>query len=197
MSIILDTNTLIDGRIEKLLATGIISEIVFIPEFILQELKAMADYPSETKKALARRGLEVAQRILNGRPLTLKIDLKPEGISFDTALLNSAKLLNAKLFTSDKNLILLAEANSVQCINIFDIYEAMRVELAVGTFIDVFVSKKGKQPRQALASLQDGTTICIEDAAHLIDHNATVEITNLIKTKNGYMSFAKVVEHHE
>ncbi len=60
---ILDTSSIIDGRIADMAETGFLEGPLLIPEFVLRELQMVADSQDGSKRQRGRRGLDVLQRI--------------------------------------------------------------------------------------------------------------------------------------
>ena len=60
---ILDTSVIIDGRIADICDTGFMEGTFIIPQFILQELRHIADSSDPLKRGRGRRGLDVLNRI--------------------------------------------------------------------------------------------------------------------------------------
>lgn len=56
---ILDTSVIIDGRIMDLLQTGFIEGKIIIPDFVLEELRHIADSADGLKRNRGRRGLDI------------------------------------------------------------------------------------------------------------------------------------------
>src|SRR6266404_3094696 len=57
--VLLDTNIIIDGRIQEVCTTGFLDAVLIVPRFVLDELQYIADAGDEVKRARGRRGLEV------------------------------------------------------------------------------------------------------------------------------------------
>ena len=62
---VLDTSAIIDGRFFYVYKTGIIEGIVMIPQFVLDELRHIADSTDSVKRVRGRRGLDMLQDIQN------------------------------------------------------------------------------------------------------------------------------------
>ena len=60
---ILDTSVIIDGRVADILKTGFLEGQIVIPEFVLVELRHIADSSDPLKRNRGRRGLDVLNKI--------------------------------------------------------------------------------------------------------------------------------------
>ena len=60
---IFDTSVIIDGRIADIMKTGFIEGPIVIPEFVLVELRHIADSSDALKRNRGRRGLDILNKI--------------------------------------------------------------------------------------------------------------------------------------
>src|SRR5579871_3957632 len=61
--ILLDTSVLIDGRIADIVETGMIETQLVVPNFVVDELQAVADSADRLKRTRGRRGLDMLGRL--------------------------------------------------------------------------------------------------------------------------------------
>ena len=73
--VLLDTNIIIDGRIQEVCATGFLDAVLVVPRFVLNELQYIADSGDEVKRVRGRRGLEVL-KALQKNPRVQRSDRK-------------------------------------------------------------------------------------------------------------------------
>jgi uncharacterized protein YacL len=71
---ILDTSVIIDGRIMDLLQTGFIEGKIIIPDFVLEELRHIADSADSLKRQRGRRGLDILNEIQ--KQLTVPVEIQ-------------------------------------------------------------------------------------------------------------------------
>ncbi len=64
---ILDTSVIIDGRIADICRTGFIEGSLIIPEFVLKELRHIADSSDSLKRNRGRRGLDILNILQKGK----------------------------------------------------------------------------------------------------------------------------------
>src|SRR4029077_19937791 len=117
--LLLDTSTIIDGRIADLLDANFVEGLIVVPRFVLKELQTIADSHDAIKRARARRGLEMLNRIQHNNKNEVKIhdgDF-PDEPEVDAKLVHLARNLRAKLYTNDYNLGKIAELQGVNFVN--------------------------------------------------------------------------------
>jgi uncharacterized protein YacL len=192
---ILDTSVIIDGRIADIMKTGFIEGGIVIPEFVLVELRHVADSSDGLKRNRGRRGLDILNRIQKEYGIEIyntaaekALDDIPE---VDVKLLKLAQIMNAKVVTNDYNLNKVALIKGVEVLNINELANALKPVVLPGEDMQIFLVKEGKENNQAVAYLDDGTMIVVEDGRKLIGETIDVTVTSVLQTSAGRMIFAK------
>ncbi len=191
---LLDTSVIIDGRIFDICNTGIIEGVLIIPDFILDELRHIADSADDLKRNRGRRGLDVLKRIQTELNMPVKIvqaDADDSGDA-DAKLLNLAKKMNGIVVTNDFNLNKVAAVRNVPVLNINELSNAIKPVVLPGEEMKVTVVKEGKEPGQGIAYLDDGTMIVVEEGTKEMNKPVAVIVTSVIQTAAGRMIFAKL-----
>lgn len=190
---ILDTSVIIDGRIADIAKTGFIEGKFIVPNFVLEELRHIADSSDDLKRVKGRRGLD----ILNIMQEELKLDFEISNMDFDDIsevdmkLLKLAQTMNGKVLTNDFNLNKVAQFQGVKVLNINELANAVKTVVIPGEEMFVTIVKEGKEHNQGVAYLDDGTMIVVENAKKLIGQQFTVIVTTVLQTAAGRMIFAK------
>ncbi len=191
---ILDTSVIIDGRISDICKTGFIEGTLVIPEFVLKELRHIADSSDSLKRNRGRRGLDILNILQKDDTVHVVIESKDYGdnIEVDVKLLKLAKELNGKVLTNDFNLNKVAEFQGVEVLNINELANAVKPVVLPGEDMTVMVVKDGKESGQGLAYLDDGTMIVVEGGKKCIGDSVVVTVTSVLQTAAGRMIFAKL-----
>src|SRR5690625_783307 len=190
---ILDTSVIIDGRIADICQTSFLEGPIVIPQFVLGELQHIADSSDVLKRNRGRRGLDVLNRIQKELPVTVEIyEGDYEDIpEVDSKLIRLAKEMDGVLVTNDYNLNKVSDLQGVQVLNINDLANAVKPVVLPGEELDVQVIKDGKEDKQGIAYLDDGTMIVVEEDKDYIGKTIEVLITSVLQTSAGRMIFAK------
>jgi uncharacterized protein YacL len=193
-TIVLDTSAIIDGRVVDILKTSFIEARLVVARFVLKELQMIADSADPIKRQRGRRGLEILHMIQGDSHANLVVHEEdfPDVRDVDAKLVKLAKLLEAKVFTVDFNLNRIAELQGVKVLNINELSNALKAVVLPGETIDVKPIKEGKEHNQAVAYLEDGTMVVIEEARRLIGQTIRVTVTSVLQTQAGRMVFAKL-----
>ncbi len=194
---VLDTSTLIDGRMADIVDTGIIEGgALVIPTFVLKELQNIADSHDHLRRQKGgRRGLNVLKKLQEQTILPVDInntDFNDIG-TVDEKLVALAKKLKAGIITTDFNLLKVAEIQNIPVLNINTLAMAMRqTVLPPGEDFDISVVKEGKEQNQGgVGYLDDGTMVVVENGRKLIGKTVRVSVTSLLQTESGRIIFTK------
>lgn len=190
---ILDTSVIIDGRISDIVKTGFIEGSIIIPEFVLEELRHIADSSDSLKRNRGRRGLDILNRIQKDSIMDVQITDKDfdDVAEVDIKLLKLAQHIGGKVVTNDYNLNKVAEIHGVEVLNINELANSLKPIVLPGEDMIVTVIKEGKELNQGVAYLDDGTMIVIEEARKNIGESINVTVTSVLQTAAGRMIFAK------
>lgn len=193
--LILDTSAIIDGRILDIVKTNFLSGTILIPSFVLTELQQVADSADYIKRTRGRRGFEIIDEMKKAKGIRIEIwDKEGQGKGVDEKLLKLAKNLNGRIITTDFNLNRLATVSNILVLNINELSNAVRTIAVPGERLKVKVVHLGKDAKQGVGYLPDGTMIVVEDGADLVGKDVETEVARLIQVAAGRMIFVKPVK---
>ncbi len=192
---ILDTSVIIDGRIADIMKTGFLEGQIVIPEFVLTELRHIADSSDELKRNRGRRGLDILNRIQKQYGIEIYDTDSKKNLrdikEVDECLLELASMLHGKVVTNDYNLNKVAVIKNVPVLNINELANTLKPIVLPGETMELVPIREGKEERQALAYLDDGTMIVVEDGRQYIGMDIRVTVTSVLQTSAGRMIFAR------
>ena len=110
----------------------------------------------------------------------------------DAKLLRMAKDYGTMIVTNDFNLNKLAGIQGIRVLNINELANAIKPVVMSGEEMNVFLVKEGKEQNQALAYLDDGTMIVVENGRKFIGTSVTIVVTSVLQTVAGRMIFSRV-----
>ena len=193
---ILDTSVIIDGRIADIMKTGFIEGSIIIPDFVLVELRHIADSSDNLKRARGRRGLDVLNRVQNDFGVEIYQTASDKSIEeqneVDLKLIELTKKLKGKVVTNDFNLNKVAAIQGVGVLNINELANNLKPVVLPGEEMTLFLVKEGKEQGQAVAYLDDGTMIVVEDGRKNIGETVTATVTSVLQTAAGRMIFGRL-----
>jgi uncharacterized protein YacL len=190
--ILLDTSTIIDGRIADISQTGFIIGTIVVPRFVLNELQRIADSADTMRRNRGRRGLEILNRLQKDATVPIVIvDTDVEGIAdVDGKLVQMARDQHCPIITNDFNLNRVAELQGVKVLNINELANAIKPVLLPGEDIYIKIMQDGKELGQGVGYLDDGTMIVVENGRQYMNMTIEVSVTRVLQTVAGRMIFA-------
>jgi uncharacterized protein YacL len=194
--LVLDTSSVIDGRLAELVETNILDSRLVMPRFALMELQSIADSSDKLKRVRGRRGLDILNRLRgNDKVDFLMFDNELpefEGQPVDMKLVLLAKHLDGKLVTGDFNLNKVAKLHNVVVIDLNQVAASLRPQYLPGESFQIRIVKPGEGQDQGIGYLDDGTMVVIEGGRDKISQTVQVAVTSTLQTQAGRMIFTKV-----
>lgn len=191
---LLDTSVIIDGRIMDILAAGFLDGRLLIPNFVIGELQQLADSADDMKRAKGRRGLDLIQDLQTSyKEQVSVINNDYEDISeVDAKLVRLAREYETAVITNDFNLNKVAVIQGIKVLSIHELANAIKPVVMSGEEMSVALVKEGKEAGQAIAYLDDGTMIVVENGRRHVGSAVTVVVSSVLQTAAGRMIFARM-----
>ena len=191
---VLDTSVIIDGRIFDICKTGIVEGTIVIPNFVLQELRHVADSADSLKRNRGRRGLDILNKIQKELEIPVRVEERDydDIAEVDAKLLKLASDLGGVVVTNDYNLNKVAAVQGVPVLNINELANAVKPVVLPGEEMEVTILKDGKEAGQGVAYLDDGTMIVVDGGKKYMNETIEVVVTSVLQTAAGRMIFAKI-----
>ncbi|MBT9162347.1 MAG: PIN/TRAM domain-containing protein [Dehalococcoidia bacterium] len=190
--VILDTNSIIDGRIADIIETGFVHGTLLIPKFVLDELHYIADSPDPLRRIRGRRGLDILTRLQRESDIPVQIsDMDFKGIrEVDTKLVELAKVLRCPIVTNDVNLNRVASLQGIRVLNVNELANALKPVVLPGEEMRLRIVQEGKELGQGVGFLDDGTMVVVEGGRRYLNTEVTVTVNRVLQTGAGRMIFA-------
>lgn len=196
-AVFLDTSAIIDGRIFEIIELGLLSGYVAVPEFILLELKHIADSQDMVKRERGQQGLEHLEKLKKSKKMRVLVLQENEKTvkhkEVDEKLLAIAKYYRGRLITCDYNLEKKASVSGVTAVNIHALANKLKITAVPGESLHLKIQHIGKDPTQGVGYLDDGTMVVVEQGSLQLDHFVNVVVSRVIQTSSGRMLFAKKI----
>ncbi len=193
---VLDTSSIIDGRIADVIETKIIDSPLIVPSFVLQELQDIADSNDKLRRNRGRRGLDVLSKLQSNPHIEVKLhDVKQDeakGMSVDQRLVELAKKLGGCVVTNDFNLNKVANVQGVDVINLNDLANSLKPRFLPGERLSIKIIKPGEAAGQGVGYLDDGTMVVCEDGGSMIGKDSDVVVKSVLQSSAGRMIFCRL-----
>ena len=191
---LLDTSVIIDGRIFDICKTGFIEGPLRVPQFVLAELRHIADSSDALRRNRGRRGLDVLERMQKELDIVLTVDDTDfdDVDEVDVKLLKLAQQIGGAVVTNDYNLNKVANVTGVRVLNLNELANAVKPAVLHGEEMTVQIVREGKEPGQGVGYLEDGTMIVVDNGRRYVGETVEVVVTTVLQTLAGRMIFTRL-----
>jgi uncharacterized protein YacL len=193
---VLDTSSIIDGRIADVIETKIIDAPLIVPSFVLQELQDIADSNDKLRRNRGRRGLDVLSKLQSNPHIEVKLHEveqdEGKGMTVDQRLVDLAKKLGGCVVTNDFNLNKVASVQGVDVINLNDLANSLKPRYLPGERLTIKIVKPGEAPGQGVGYLDDGTMVVCEDGGSSIGRETDILVKSVLQSSAGRMIFGRL-----
>ena len=194
--IVVDASILTDSRIIDLATSGLLDHHLIMPRFIMKELQAASECNDEGAKAKARRSLDVIKK-LEGIPT---LDLRYADTDFPeikdpmSKMIRLARLLDANILTADISRVQQSSIEGIRIINIHMLSNALKPLTQTGEYLNIKIQRYGKEARQGVGYLDDGTMVVVNGGAEYIGDTIKAQVLSVKHTSSGRMIFCNSTE---
>ena len=194
--ILIDTSALTDTRIIDLATSGILDSQLVLPRFVLNEIYEMVESTNEIEQSKARRSLEVIKKLESILTLELRYSETdfPKMDDSHSRVIRLARMIDANVLTADISLIEQSSVEGVRIINMHSLAKALKPLTQTGEFINIEVQRYGKETRQGVGYLDDGTMVVINGGAEYIGEVIKAQVLSVKHTSSGRMIFCNAME---
>lgn len=186
--IVADRSALSDPRIIDLASSGLLDGHLILPKYLLKETH------SDTEESFKR--LEIIKKLEALPSLNLRYTDKdfPEAKDPVSRLAQVARAHNARILTAETSRIQEASLEGILTINIHDLANALKPLTQTGETINIKVQRYGKEARQGVGYLEDGTMVVINGGAEYIGETIRAQVLSVKHTSSGRMIFCNANE---
>ena len=194
-AVLVDTTTVVDGRLLALVRAGFLRDSLLVPRFVLDHLQTIAEAQEPARRRRGRRGIEMLEALRLQPEVTLHVleDELPAHDDPDAKLVELARRSHCSLLTLDENLQRTAELQGVRCLSLRRLGEGMRPVYLPGERACIPIVREGKEAGQGVGFLDDGTMVVVGGAGGLVGRDVDVRITSHVETSVGRILFASLV----
>ncbi len=191
--VLLDTSSLIDGRIVEVAETGFMVIPLAVPIFVINELQQLADSKDATKREKGKRGLEILEGLKQSSKVSLRVvDQEVSGRDgVDHKLIVLAKERGSRILTTDTVLNRSATIQGIAVLNLNDLANALKPVIYPGETMQIEVVQKGREKGQGVGYLADGTMVVVEGGEKLVGKEIEAKVARVFQTSSGRMLFVE------
>ncbi|NGX34939.1 MAG: putative PIN and TRAM-domain containing protein YacL [Candidatus Anoxychlamydiales bacterium] len=194
--LLIDSSILADTRIIDLSASGLLDHHLVIPRFTIKELYAQVEMGDEQSKVKAKRCIETLKKLEEIPALELRYNDTdfPEIKDQTSKLFRLARLLDANILTADISRIQSASIEGIKIINLHALSNSLKPLMQAGEQIKIKIQRYGKEPRQGVGYLEDGTMVVVNGGGDYIGEIIDAQVLSVKHTSSGRMIFCNTFD---
>ncbi len=191
--LILDSSLLSDPRTIDFLQSGILNHQIVLPRFLIKELTQHLETGEETQKMRAQKSLALIKKLESMPSLSLRIHDRdfPEIKDQHLKILSLAQFLQANVIAAEPPRFPLTE--ETQWVNINNIFQTLKPLTPPGETLTIKVQRYGKEPRQGVGYLEDGTMVVINNGGDYIGEVIDAQVISVKQTSAGRIIFTNAL----
>jgi len=193
--LVCSVDILVDGRVTNLIESGFLSSHLIFPPFVVEELQALANSPTDVKNLQGKRGLDTMQKLKDNPNISIsthKFEVSHAAEAHDAQTILTCQQIDSRLLTCDENLAQVATVQGINVLNLKNLSQAMKPKIEVGQRLHIAITKTGKEDHQGVGYLPDGTMIVINEGGKLVGTSKDVIVVSSIQTSAGLMVFTEI-----
>ncbi len=194
--LLVDASAVMDRALLSVARFGLLPHDIFVPEFVVDQVKTIADSPDPVASRRARRGLEAldAMRTL-GLSVSVVAGEVPTERDLDAKIGVIADEMGLRLATCSASVTASREAADLPVLDLRQLSLELAPDHIPGELLRVDLVRAGRQPRQAIGYLPEGDMVVVNDAEEKIGApQVEVEVLSTRQTTQGQLVFARLAE---
>lgn len=194
--LLIDGSALCDSRLLDLATTGLVDQQLIVPRYLSKELQEQAESSDEQSRLKARRSLDTLKKLESIPMLEMRYtdtdctDIKDPA----TKILKIGRLIDANVLTTDIPRSQLPVTDGPKIININSLSQALKPLSQTGEMLMIKIQRYGKEPRQGVGYLDDGTMVVVNGGAEFIGETIRTQVLSVKHTSSGRMIFCNAME---
>lgn len=193
--LIVDVSSLSDSRIIDLASSGLMDHLLIIPRFVIKELYAQAESADDAVSAKAKRALDTIKKLesIEGVGLRYNDTDFPDVKDSQGKLIRLARLVGSNILTAEISKVQMSSIEGVKIINIHSLANSLKPIMQTGERIHIKIQRVGKEPRQGVGYLEDGTMVVVNGGGSSIGQIIEANVLSVKHTSSGRMIFCNAI----
>lgn len=188
---LIDQSILSDARILDFVASGIVDHHLVLPRFLIKELYLQLESTDEPQRMRAKRSLDIMKKLEALPDLHLRFSDTdfPDIKDPMSKMIRLARLLDANILSADISKVQTSAIEGIRIINLHTLSNALKPLMQAGEHIKIKIQRYGKEPRQGVGYLEDGTMVVVNGGGEYIGEVIDAKVLSVKHTSSGRMIF--------
>ncbi len=187
--LLVDLSLLSDPRVIDIATSGLLDGQLVLPRFLIKELYAQSE--------LGKRPLENIKKLESLETLHLRYNDTdfPDVKEINGKIFRLARLLDANILTAEMTRV--SATDGVRVININALSTALKPQAQTGEVIRIKIQRYGKEPRQGVGYLDDGTMVVVNGGGKYLGETIDAKVLSVKHTTSGRMIFSNAPDFED
>jgi uncharacterized protein YacL len=196
--LLVDHSSLADPRLIDLASTGLLDHQLIIPRFLLKECHAQVESSDESIKMKSKKSLDVIKKMEALPSLEIRFSETdfPDVEDVQGKLIRLARLLDTNILSADLSRIQISSLEGIQVINLHTLSNALKPLTQTGEHIKIKIQRYGKEPRQGIGYLEDGTMVVVNGGGKHLGDTIDAQVLSVKHTSSGRMVFCNASDEN-
>lgn len=197
--ILVDPAALADTRLLDLANSGLLDNQLVLPRFVINELQIQSETGDDAQRFKAKKALETIRKLESTPNLELRYTNKncPDIQDNHLKMVKLARQIDANILTADLSKIHQSEMEGLKVININFLSQVLKPTTTAGEHLQIKVLRYGKEPRQGVGYLEDGTMVVINGGAEYMGQTIKALVLSVKSTPAGRMIFCNTTDESD
>jgi uncharacterized protein YacL len=193
--LLLDLAVLSDSRIIDFCSHGILNNQLVVPKFLVKELKANLESLDEGIKSKAKKSLDILKKLETMPSLNPRLNETdfPEVKELTQKMIKLARHLEANILTADASRTHTPASDEILFINFYALSNSLKPLTPPGETITIKIQRYGKEPKQGVGYLEDGTMVVVNNGGDYIGEVIDTQVISVKQTSAGRIIFTNAL----
>ncbi len=193
--LLLDTAVLSDARIIDFCSHGILNNQLVVPKFLIKELQSHLECSDEGIRSKSKRSLEILKKLETMPSLNVRYNETDfsEVKDLSQKMHRLARLLEANILTADATRSHTTHSDEILCINFYALSNSLKPLTPPGDTITIKIQRYGKEPKQGVGYLDDGTMVVVNNGGDYIGEVIDTQVISVKQTSAGRIIFTNAL----
>ena len=197
--VLIDLSAITDLRSADLASSHLLDELLIVPNWMVKELRCMSESLEDDQRNRGRKGLDVLKKLEGLAHLKVRYhDMKlSDHQNPDQKIQAMARALKCHILTAAPPGQTLCAEEGLHFISLQTLSHALKPLIPTGDNITIKVQRYGKEPKQGVGYLEDGTMVVINNGGDFIGETIETQVISIKQTSAGRIIFTNAMISEE